>query len=225
MIVNAFQPAARLGDFSEPVEYVERSLLVIARLLEGLENYNISKIIYTSSASVYGNSSDCCESDRLSADGLHAGLKVAAESLIRAVCEARGINFTIARVFNMYGGVDHFSIISKIISAASQQKNLLISNNGSAIRDFIHVDDVARVYKQILDIQGLPIVNVASGTGVSISNVIDSLSAHGTSLNVTPIRRDNEIKFSVMNVEKLSSFIDIMSFVRVTDFVVREVIF
>lgn len=46
----------------------------------------------------------------------------------------------------MYGGNDNFSIISKIIKAYKNNEEL---NNGNAIRDFIHIEDVVDIYSKI----------------------------------------------------------------------------
>jgi nucleoside-diphosphate-sugar epimerase len=223
VIINAFQPATALRDVSDPVGYVERAIGVTAKLLEALREHRVAKVIYTSSASVYGDSVACRETDRTSASGLHAGLKLAAESLVRQVCEARGVDFTIARLFNMYGGDDQFSVLSKVIAAARNGTEMTLTNHGNAIRDFIHVDDVARVYTVILTTPAVPIVNVASGVGVSIRNVVDALAIHGHAIRTRSVSRPDEIRISTANVELLNTLVDTRGFRQAIDHVIAGV--
>ncbi len=68
----------------------------------------------------------------------------------------------------MYGADDNFSIISKIIKAYKNNEELNIVNNGNAIRDFIHIEDVVDIYSKILDKKDIKILNIGSGNGSSI---------------------------------------------------------
>ena len=145
LIFNNFQPATQLNSLESCEKYVSNSLLVTAKILDYLKETQINKIIYTSSSSVYGNNILCNEKDDLMPMNLHASLKVSNEKLIEKFCLENSINFTIARIFNMYGGEDKFSVISKIIKAYKNNEVLTIVNNGNAIRDFIHIDDVVEI--------------------------------------------------------------------------------
>ena len=78
-----------------------------------------------------------------------------------------------ARLFNMYGGNDHFSVISKIIHAIKNDYPFSLSNNGSSIRDFIHIDDVVKIYKLMLNLNHRGVTNIASGIGTSTKQIIN----------------------------------------------------
>ena len=153
IIFNNFQPATKLNEFVNLENYVVNSILTTSKVLDFIKNNQIvvNKIIYTSSSSVYGNNILCNENDELKPMNLHASLKVANEKLVEKFCIENSIDYTIARIFNMYGGDDNFSIISKIIKANKNNEELNIVNNGNAIRDFIHIEDVVDIYSKILD--------------------------------------------------------------------------
>lgn len=218
IIFNNFQPATRLNDISSPQDYISNAVLSTACVLEKLKNAPIAKIIYSSSASVYGNNIYCKEQDTLQPLNLHSALKIANEKLIEKFCVESSIDFTIARVFNMYGGDDNFSVISKLLKSARQDFEFTLINNGNAIRDFIHVDDVANVYVKILNIKGIKHLNIASGKGVSIGQMIDFLKLCGVEIRTSVIFRD-ELRVSTACTELLSSIVDVNSFKSVYDFI------
>ena len=74
--------------------------------------------------------------------------------MVKNFCKKRNIEFVIARVFNMYGGQDEFSIISKMLKFIKEKKKIFLANNGRSIRDFIHIDDVCKIYKKLITIKG-----------------------------------------------------------------------
>lgn len=222
LVLNAFQPAVALRDIGDPAAYVERAIGVTARVLGALTDLDVERLIYTSSASVYGDNILCSESDPARPLDLHASLKLANEHLVRTVCTTRGVRFTIARVFNMYGGDDRFSVVSKVIAAARDGGVLALTNGGNAIRDFVHIDDVVRSYEAMLDGDPPEALNVASGRGVSIAGMLDTLRRAGVPVRTTDVRR-TEIRVSTANVDALAALVDVAAFRRVEDYVLERV--
>lgn len=139
LIFNNFQPSVNLGNIKDYSEYIKRAILSTSIVLDYFNPKQIVKIIYTSSSSVYGNNALCSEYDDVKIMNLHPALKLSNEKMIENYSSTFSIDYTIARVFNMYGGDDKFSIISKILDAYINNKTLTVVNNGSAIRDFIHI--------------------------------------------------------------------------------------
>jgi len=222
VIVNAFQPADRLGDLSAPERYVDLAVGVTARVLDRVVGDRVRRLIYTSSASVYGDNVECRETDRIRASGLHASLKAANEALVQGVCADRGVDATVTRVFNVFGGADRFSVIHKIVDAARSGGTFVLANEGNAIRDFVHVDDVVRSYVALLAGPPVGIVNVASGVGVTVRSILDALALRGVKMKTTNVVRD-EIRVSTANVEVLSRYVDPSEFARPAPYVLREV--
>ena len=225
IIFNNFQTATKLGDVSEPEHYISYSIGATSKVLEfAKENaFDIDKIIYTSSSSVYGNNILCKESDEVKPTSLHAALKVANEKLVAQYCVEHDIDYTIARIFNMYGGNDHFSVISKLLTCCRNGTSFTVANHGSAIRDFINIDDVVDIYKQLFQIKNLPIVNLGTGEGVSIKNIIDFLKLHHVDLHVKSIIKE-EIKMSTADNSLLLEQLTIKNFVKVDEYILHEVI-
>ena len=224
IIFNNFQTATKLGDVSAPERYIAYSIGATSKVLEFAKEkiFEVNKIIYTSSSSVYGNNILCKEGDEVKPTSLHASLKAANEKMIAQYCKENSIDFTIARIFNMYGGDDHFSVISKLLACCRNGNSFTVANHGSAIRDFINIEDVVAIYEQLLQIKNLPIVNLGTGEGVSIKNIIDFLKLHNVDLHVNNIMKE-EIKMSTADNNLLLAQLGIKKFIKVDEYLLNEV--
>ena len=223
LIFNNFQPAIKLNEMVNAEEYTMNCIGVTSKILNYCltGNIKINKIIYTSSAAVYGDNKCSVETDELKPSSLHASLKVSNEKLIEKFCVDNKIDYTIVRLFNMYGGNDEFSIISKILLAIRKNKELTITNNGNSIRDFIHVQDVADIYVKLIDIKNVRVLNIGTGIGKSVKNIIESFKKYDANINAKYIFL-NEIKTSTANIEILSKLLNKKSFIQIEDFIKQE---
>jgi nucleoside-diphosphate-sugar epimerase len=211
LIINAFQPATQLSDLTNPTAYIDRSLLVLARSLAWAKSAHCSKIIYTSSAVVYGENQDCREDDAIQIHGLHSAVKAAAEQLTSNFASDSGLDYTIVRLFNLYGGQDQFSVIYRLLQAVKTKTPFQLINSGNAIRDFTHVLDATNAYLGLLKHDSPKILNVGSGRGMSVSNLIQFISELGIELEIENTARD-EVNACVANIERLERSIDVDSF-------------
>jgi len=176
VIINSFFPASFIS--KKNISSAEKEKLSVKNLENILNNLkknfkNISKIVYTSSSSVYGDIEHCSEEKReLQPLNLYGKLKLQSENQITEFCSMEEIPFTICRVFNMYGAYDNFSVIHKIINAFNTGKKLSIYNSGKSSRDFIHVDDVSNCYKKLLLVPSPNILNIGTGKKYSIKDLV-----------------------------------------------------
>lgn len=221
LIFNNFQPATQLNSTSNSSAYVTNAILSTAQVLDYFKDTHINKIIYTSSSSVYGNNILCKEHDELKPMNLHAALKVANEKLIEKYCIDNTIDYTITRIFNMYGGNDTFSVVSKMLRAYRNKEVLTIVNNGNAIRDFIYIDDVVMIYKKLLDIKNVKILNIGTGSGNSIKGILDFLSHNDIKIEVGNIFRD-ELKISTSDARLLNETIGRYYFLGIEEYLSKE---
>ena len=180
VVFNNFQPSTQLKSFENPLLYVEISISLTVRVLKYLidTSAKINKIIYTSSSSVYGNSSITNEEYQPCPVSIPSSLKHLNEQFLEQICLQYNLNLTVVRVFNMYGGNDEFSIIHKIYDCYLSKAVLTIFNNGNSVRDFIHINDVVNIYEKLLLDSSIDIniLNIGSGKGQSLSNILKNLS-------------------------------------------------
>lgn len=227
IIFNNFQSSVLLNDNSDLSDYIIKSILNTSKVLTFLiaNNIKINKIIYTSSSSVYGNNKFCSESDQVQPMNLQGALKIANEELIKRFCAENNISYIITRIFNMYGGNDNFSIISKMKNAYLHNEELSIINDGIGIRDYIHIDDVVDTYKILLDDENnnSQILNIASGDSKKLIDIFNILIKNDILINTVNIQR-KEIAISVANIELLNKLINTKKFIKVEDYLLEELI-
>ncbi|MHB8099942.1 MAG: NAD-dependent epimerase/dehydratase family protein [Sulfuricurvum sp.] len=221
LIFNNFQTAIRLNETDNLTQYIENSINITANVLDYFKETQIRKIIYTSSSSVYGNNILCNESDEVKPLSLHAALKVSNEKLIEKYSQNRQIDYTVTRIFNMFGGNDVFSIISKIFIAYTQNEVLTIINNGNAIRDFIHIDYVVEVYSKLLTTTDIPLINIGSGHGTSIRHILDFLKNNHINLKTQTLSRD-ELKTSTADNAVMIALLGHHEFKKVEDYLLEQ---
>ena len=211
VIINAFQPANQLSDFSDPVSYMNQSIGDLARTLEWAKASQCSRLIYTSSAVVYGNNADCREDDAIQTNGIHGAFKVAAEKLVSSFAQAYGIEYTIVRLFNLYGGEDRFSVIHRLEQAVKASSPFQVINLGESLRDFTHVADAANSFLKLTEGANPGVINIGRGKGICVAELIDVLRGNEIELELEHFTRD-EVQACVANTERLTEFIDVEKF-------------
>jgi|APSaa5957512535_1039671.scaffolds.fasta_scaffold10401_4 nucleoside-diphosphate-sugar epimerase len=183
-ILNNFYPAKYISNINESnlkvtVDYSIRSTSIV---LDSIKNFNlkVNKIIYTSSSSVYGDSKQNLSGNDKDSFAL---LKKLNEIFITSYCCKNNIDYTLARVFNIYGGNDNFSVISKLIKYKSGEIFNLV-NGGSSKRDYIHVDDVSYILLKLVNVTNIPVVDIGTGSSLSLCEIIEFLKSNGLPVKV-----------------------------------------
>ncbi len=214
VVYNLYYKSAWLGRRDTPVAYARYAFQRMAEftaICRDAQQY-IDKVIFTSSSSVYGSNPWAAESDRCDITNLYASLKFASELFLREHLADTRIALIITRVFNMYGGADEFSVVSKIANALSLGTGFQVSNHGRSVRDFVHVRDVVEIYQRLLASTFSGVVNVGSGTGLSVSDLIEKAEmAFKRRLPVSYVER-NEIDRSVARTDALLKAVGPMKF-------------
>lgn len=166
----------------KPVEFVENNITGSAKLLEAMRKKGVSKIIFSSSACVYGRPSKLpiMENDPLNEQENTYGLtKVTMEQLCILYHKLFGFDVTILRYFNPYGpGELHHPethAIPNFIKAVLEKRKLPLFWKGEQIRDFIYIDDLTSAHTLPLKTSGLNIYNVGTEKGVKIIDLIEKI--------------------------------------------------
>ena len=176
LIINSFYPSKKLNKIINENEFIDKSILNLTNILELFKKFNIIKIIYTSSSSVYNLKKISLFKSSDSHRDFYALTKFLCEKIIIKYAKKQQISYLITRLFNVYGGDDNFSIISKIINCYNSKSIFHLNNNGESIRDFIHIDDVTRIYKKIINNKKKnQILDIGKGYGYKIKDIIYEL--------------------------------------------------
>ncbi len=119
-------------------------------MLELARARDARRIVFSSSAAVYGNPSKLPVDEKTPLDPLspYAASKIAAEEYLKAFGNSYGIEPVILRYFNVYGERQVYSeyggVLSIFIHQALNNESITVEGDGKQTRNFIHVDDVVR---------------------------------------------------------------------------------
>lgn len=165
-----------------PVGFAENNIVGTVKLLEAMKNTNVRKIIFSSSACVYGkpNKLPITEEDPLGSQENPYGItKVTMEQFCILYNKLYGFDVTILRYFNPYGpGELHTPethAIPNFVKAALSKQPIPLFWKGEQIRDFIYIDDLVKAHVLPLNLSGLYVYNVGSETGVKVIDVVKKI--------------------------------------------------
>ena len=183
-----------------PLEYYENNIYGTLVLLDVMKEYNVKNIVFSSSATVYGNpdSVPIKETATLRTTNPYGRTKFMIEEILRDLYTAdNSFNIALLRYFNPIGahpsgllGEDPQGIpnnlspyITQVIVGIREHLNVFGNDyntpDGTGVRDYIHVVDLARGHLLALDklFSGSGLVTYNLGTGVGYS-VLDMVKAY-----------------------------------------------
>jgi len=141
-IVYNFAGFANLDDaIVNPTKAIELNVMGNLNILEACKENQIERFIYASSAYAM--------SDKGSFYGIS---KLTSEKLIEEYYKKFGLKYTIVRYGSVYGDRDyHNNYIYNLVKEAMKNKKINHSGDGEEVREYIHVADVAKLSKQIIE--------------------------------------------------------------------------
>ena len=164
-----------------PELYVKTNVLGSVNLLDCMVKKNVKKIIFSSSACVYGEPKNLpiTEEEPLHPDNPYGASKASVEAYLQTYYANHGFDVTILRYFNPYGpGEQHepeTHAIPNFIKAALAKRSIPLYWKGEQVRDFIYVEDLVRSHTQVLGLKGFNIFNVGTETGNKVIDVVGQI--------------------------------------------------
>ena len=195
--VMHFAAVSEVGEsMTDPAKYYRDNVAATLSLLESLHKANIRKIVFSSTAAVYGEPEACpiCEDAVLKPTNVYGRTKLIIEGMLADFAMAYGFSYVALRYFNAAGalptggvGEDHTPeshLIPLILKTALGQRTSISiygtdypTPDGTCIRDYIHVTDLASAH--VLAIEHLMAggeprtYNLGSQNGFSVREVIE----------------------------------------------------
>ena len=160
---------------SNPEEDASENIIGIINVLESMKQFNIPKIIFASSAAVYGNKEQIPieEYSIPEPTSQYGASKLSSEEYIKTYSRLYGIEYCIFRFSNVFGprqNTDTGGVIAKFFDKINNNQPTIIYGNGNQTRDFVYVKDVASAIEHSLDsITGT--FNLSTGTETSINDL------------------------------------------------------
>lgn len=183
---------------AEPLKYYEVNVGGSERLLTAMKNVGVKNLIFSSSATVYGDPQylPIDENHPLSTASVYGQTKLMVEEILRALhASDPEWSICILRYFNPVGahksgmiGEDPSDIPNNLMPFISQtavgRRDILSvfgndydTNDGTGVRDYIHVVDLAKGHVAALQLMNNPQctpINLGTGNGVSVLEMIDA---------------------------------------------------
>ena len=199
---------------TNPLKYYDNNLCGTKVLLESMVAHGIDKIVFSSTAATYGEPErvPILETDRTEPTNCYGETKLSMEKMFKWTGLAHGLRFVSLRYFNACGahvsgkiGEAHNpeSYLIPLILQVPNGKREFISifgddydtKDGTCIRDYIHVTDLAQAHILAMDylMKGgeSNIFNLGNGVGFTVKEVIDTareVTGHPIPAKTTPRR-------------------------------------
>jgi UDP-glucose 4-epimerase len=188
--------------------------------------YELKKIIFSSTGSIYGNidKKNILETDKANPINPYSDSKYKLEEYLIELCKKEKINSTILRYFNVSGADEKMrsglisnpdNLIKAVCEVATKKRDKLIINgnnyntkDGTAVRDFIHVSDLAEMHliaaKDLMNKSDTEVFNCGYGVGYSVQDIVNTMNKilkDKINYEYGP-RRTGDVEYSVANNEK-----------------------
>ncbi len=176
-------------------KYYKNNVIGTKNLIEACKNSNVKNIIFSSSCSIYGNIKGAVsENKKPNPKGYYAFTKYKGENLIKKYSKKFGYKYVILRYFNVAGAspsnkigeiqVSHGHLFKNIAIQANKKKPIIKvygndykTKDGTCIRDYIHVSDLADIHIKSIDYlyknKNSLVLNCGYGKGYSVQDIIN----------------------------------------------------
>ena len=176
----------------DPAEYYNNNVAKTLRLLDIVrKSLPRCRFVFSSSAATYGEPmiSACYESDSCVPLSPYGESKLMIDMMLESYHQAYGLDYVSFRYFNACGadpkgthgqepGATH--LIAKLLEATRDDGQFRIygddypTTDGTCIRDYVHVEDIARAHALALDLKiSAGIYNLGSNSGTSVKQIMD----------------------------------------------------
>lgn len=205
---------------TEPLKYFENNVWGSISLLKAMEKHKVKNIVFSSTAATYGEAENIpiLESDTTLPTNPYGESKLCVEKILKWCDKAYDIKYTVLRYFNVAGAHESAEIgeahttethlIPIILQVALEQRESIAiygddyaTADGTCIRDYIHVMDLADAHIKALDRLRAggesEVFNLGNGEGFSVKEVIEvcrKVTGHPIPAIVSPRRAGDPAK-------------------------------
>ncbi len=226
-----FAASSQVGEsMTDPLKYYENNLWGTTCLLQAMVAHGVDQIVFSSTAATYGEPErvPILETDQTVPTNCYGETKLAMEKMMGWTSRAHGLHYVALRYFNACGahpsgaiGEAHnpeTHLIPVILQVPNGQRDHLSvfgddypTQDGTCVRDYIHVSDLAQAHVLALDylLRGgeNSVFNLGNGVGFTVNEVLDvarKVTGHPIPAQVCP-RRDGDPAQLVASSDKAKS--------------------
>jgi UDP-glucose 4-epimerase len=169
----------------EPRRALEHNVIGTYNVIEAACDTELPRLVYSSSASVYGNAREVPMTEEHPFDNrsMYGATKIAGEQFLRAFHDRHGLDYVALRYMNVYGPrMDdkgaYVSVIVKVLDRIARGEPPTIHGDGTQAFDFVHVQDVARANLLAMESDATDAAyNIGTGVRTTIRELVEELIA------------------------------------------------
>jgi UDP-glucuronate 4-epimerase len=210
--------AAKSGvrpSIKSPHEYYITNVLGTLNLLEVMKEFNVKRLLFASSSSVYGNNKNVPFSETDGVDtpiSQYAATKKAAELLCHTYHHLYGFDIFCLRFFTVYGPRQRPDLaIRKFTENILNNKAIDMYGDGSTSRDYTYIDDIiAGIINSIEKLNGYEIINLGESKVIELRHMITTIEKilkKEARINQLPIQ-PGDVLITFANIEKAKRILD-----------------
>lgn len=166
----------------KPVDFAVNNVVNSVKLLEAMRKADVGKIIFSSSATVYGvpKRLPLKEDDPVGMQANPYGAtKVSVETFLGVYHQLYAMDCVALRYFNPYGPNElcdpETHAVPNIIRATLEKRPIPLYWKGEQLRDYIYVEDLAKAHIQPLKVSGFEVFNVGTEVGTKVIDIVETV--------------------------------------------------
>jgi UDP-glucose 4-epimerase len=207
---NTYKPGPALDNY---ISDLEQNVIGTLRFYESAKASGVRRFLFLSSGgTVYGPAhgpSPIAETAHCAPISYYGLSKLTTENYLRRAASTHPNSLCILRIANPFGVNQRANtgqgLIATVIASIQRQEAVRVWGDGTAVRDYVHVDDVAACLDPVIRYQGPhDTFNIGSGIGRSVTDVINTV---GRAMGVEPVinyesSRFVDVPFNVLSVDR-----------------------
>jgi len=208
IVIHLAAKISVLESINNPSETFRINVDGTNNVLRACENNHVKKLIISSSAAVYGESSPnvkLTEKSIMNPISPYGESKMQMEQSVKEFASNHDIDYVILRFFNIYGigqSSEYAGVITKFIKKIIKKEPLQIFGNGLQTRDFVAIYDVIQSIHNASVYDKSGIFNIASGKIITIKELAEQMvSLSGEELEIEFLtKKQGDIKHSQADI-------------------------
>ena len=214
-LVSTLIPGSTYEDYKKEYKNV---IFPSIELMELCAKQKIRFVFFSSGGTVYGNRSIALpykETDAMNPISYYGWSKQMMENSIQFMNRTVGLDYLVLRPSNAFGPGQNLNgkqgLVAQAIGKLLKNEEIEVWGDGSAVRDYIYVDDLATIFVKLIegDVHHTTL-NVGSGQGYSVNDVLAALKiVSGKELkNVYQNPRPVDVSYMVLDTTRLKEVIN-----------------
>lgn len=215
-LVSTMVPGCGYDEYKQEFENV---IFPTVRLMQLCSRENVQFVYFSSGGTVYGERTTIVpfkESDPKEPISYYGLSKQTIENGILFEHRVSDLDYLIIRPSNPYGPGQNINgrqgLIAVALGKVLRGETIIIWGDGSSIRDYIYIDDLAKIVaKLIMNNIKNKIVNIGSGSGATVKEIIDLISTttkENVKVEYTPGRK-NDVSNMILDTSFMNTLVNI----------------